>query len=86
MLSLLPAMLLVPMEEIVPMLPLRGQICEALAGTMNPERMALAWLEFHEQADWESCDRIVATYSLDSKQLLQCYLEAASWAEQPSNV
>jgi len=84
MLSLLPAMLGVPMEEVVPILPLRGQVCEALAGTMNPERKLLAWLESHEHANWESCDRIVKTYGLDSKLLVECYLEAASWAEQPS--
>jgi c-di-GMP-related signal transduction protein len=71
------------MEEIVPMLPLRGQICEALAGTMNTERKLLGWLEAHEHADWEACDRIVATYGLDSKRLVQCYIEAVSWAEQP---
>ena len=51
---------------------------------MNPERRLLGWLEFHERGDWESCDRIVTTYGLDSKQLVQCYIEAASWAEQPS--
>jgi EAL and modified HD-GYP domain-containing signal transduction protein len=84
MLSLLPAMLGVPMEEIVPILPLRGQICEALAGTMNPERKLLAWLEFHEHGDWEACDRIVTAYKLDSKLLVQCYIEAVSWAEQPA--
>jgi c-di-GMP phosphodiesterase len=84
MLSLLPAMLGVPMEEIVPILPLRGQICEALAGTMNPDRRLLGWLEFHEHGDWESCDRLVTTYGLDSKQLVQCYVEAVSWAEQPT--
>ena len=76
MLSLLPAMLGVPMEEIVPILPLRGQICEALAGTVNPERRLLGWLESHEHGDWESCDRIVNTHRLDTKLLIQCYLEA----------
>ena len=84
MLSLLPAMLGVPMEEIVPILPLRGQICEALAGTANPERKLLGWLESHEHGDWESCDRFVTKYSLDSKQLAQCYIEAVSWAEKPA--
>ncbi len=84
MLSLLPAMLGVPMEEIVPILPLRGQICEALAGTANPERKLLGWLESHEHGDWEACDRSMAKYGLDSKQLAQCYIEAVSWAEQPS--
>jgi len=84
MLSLLPAMLGVPMEEIVPILPLRGQICEALAGTANPERKLLGWLESHEHGDWEACDRFVAKYGLDSKQLAECYIEAVSWAEQPA--
>jgi EAL and modified HD-GYP domain-containing signal transduction protein len=83
MLSLLPAMLGVPMEEIVPILPLRGKICEALAGTANAERRLLGWLEAHEHADWTSCDQIVATHGLDSQQLAACYLEAVSWAEQP---
>jgi EAL and modified HD-GYP domain-containing signal transduction protein len=83
MLSLLPAMLGVPMEEIVPMLPLRGQVCEALAGAMNPERRLLGWLESHERGDWSSCDRIVVAHKLNPDQLVQCYLEAVTWAEQP---
>lgn len=84
MLSLLPAMLGFPMEEIVPILPLRGQVCEALAGTMNSERKLLGWLEFHERGDWASCDRIVATHGLNSSELVQCYLEAVTWAAGPS--
>ncbi|HZL52186.1 MAG TPA: HDOD domain-containing protein [Terracidiphilus sp.] len=84
MLSLLPAMLGFPMEEIVPILPLRGQVCEALAGTRNSERKLLGWLEFHERGDWASCDRIVATHGLNSSELVQCYLEAVTWAAGPS--
>jgi len=84
MLSLLPAMLGIPMEEIVPILPLRGEICEALAGTMNPERNLLGWLESHERGDWATCDRIVAVHGLNSNELVQCYLEAVTWAAQPS--
>jgi c-di-GMP phosphodiesterase len=59
MLSLVPAMLRLPMEEILPSLPLRDRICEALQGTMNPERSLLTWLEFHERGDWEACDTIL---------------------------
>ena len=66
------------------MLPLRGPICEALAGTMNPERNLLSWLEFHEHGDWKSCDMIVAVQGLNSGRLLECYLEALIWAEQPA--
>ena len=84
MLSLLPAMLGFPMEEIVPILPLRGQVCEALAGTMNSERKLLGWLESHERGDWASCDRIAANHGLNSSELVQCYLEAVTWAAEPS--
>ncbi|HZP04268.1 MAG TPA: HDOD domain-containing protein [Terracidiphilus sp.] len=80
MMSLLPAMLGVPMEEIVPNLPLRGQVCEALTGTANAERSLLSWLEYHERGDWESCDQIAAAQRLNARQLMQCYEEAVLWA------
>ena len=84
MLSLLPAMLGVPMGEIVPMLPLRGQVCEALTGINNPERNLLGWLECHERGEWASCDRIVAAHQLNPSKLVQFYLEAVTWATLPS--
>lgn len=80
MMSLLPVMLGVPIEEIVPSLPLRGPICDALTGTMNAERGLLSWIESHERGDWASCDRIVALHRLSSKKLLQSYEDAVLWA------
>jgi c-di-GMP-related signal transduction protein len=82
--SLLPAMLRVPMEEIVPCLPLRGQICEALTGAMNLERSLLSWIEAHEQGDWEACDRIASAHGLHSSQLMVWYEEALIWAASAS--
>ena len=84
MFSLLPAMLGVPMEEIVPSLPLRGQICEALSGTMNPERGPLAWIESHERGDWATCDQIAAARGLTSSQLVPLYGQALVWAASAS--
>jgi EAL and modified HD-GYP domain-containing signal transduction protein len=91
MLSLVPAMLRLPMEELTPSMPLRSEICEALQGTMNPERRLLAWIESHERGDWEACDRIVEAQGLSQKhatgkhlsheQLMRCYAESAIWAE-----
>ena len=81
MLSLVPAMLRLPMEELTPSLPLRSQICEALQGTMNSERSLLAWLEFHERGDWTGCDGLVQTYNLSQEQLMQCYADSVVWAE-----
>ncbi len=80
MLSLVPAMLRLPMEELTPSLPLRSEICEALQGTMNPERRLLAWLESHERGDWEACDRITNANGLSQEQLAKCYAESVIWA------
>jgi EAL and modified HD-GYP domain-containing signal transduction protein len=81
MLSLVPAMLRVPMEELTPSLPLRAEICEALQGTTNPERCLLDWLESHERGDWDSCDLIALSSNLKREQLMRCYAESVEWAE-----
>jgi c-di-GMP phosphodiesterase len=82
--SLLPAMLRVPMEEIVNCLPFRGPICEALTGTMNSERNLLSWIESHERGDWTACDRIASANGLHSNQLMMWYEEALIWAASAS--
>ena len=79
--SLLPAMLRLPMEELTPALPLRNEIRMALEGAENPERGLLAWVEFHERADWEACDEVVQAHRLNQDQLMSCYAEAMVWAE-----
>jgi EAL and modified HD-GYP domain-containing signal transduction protein len=80
MLSLVPAMLRMPMEELTPSLPLRAEICEALQGTMNPERSLLDWLESHERGDWDLCDLIALSIGLNRERLMQCYAESVAWA------
>jgi EAL and modified HD-GYP domain-containing signal transduction protein len=81
MLSLVPAMLRLPMEELTPSLPLRSEICEALQGTLNPERSLLAWLECHEYGDWETCDLIAQANGLSRDELMRCYAQSVVWAE-----
>jgi EAL and modified HD-GYP domain-containing signal transduction protein len=82
MLSLLPAMLRLPMKELTPTLPLRAEIREALQGSANSERILLAWLENHERGDWASCDAVVQAHGLDQEILVLCYAEAVVWAEE----
>ena len=81
LLSLLPAMLQVPMEELTPALPLREEIRQALAGVPVPERCLLDWLLNHELGDWAACDVIVQSHALDRKHLQSSYAEAMQWAE-----
>jgi EAL and modified HD-GYP domain-containing signal transduction protein len=82
MLSLLPAMLRLPMEELTPALPLRNEIRRALEGVANPERSLLQWLECHEYGDWTGCDAVVLANGLTEAQVAGCYAEAVEWAEE----
>jgi EAL and modified HD-GYP domain-containing signal transduction protein len=81
MLSLLPAMLRVPMAELTPSLPLREEIRRALEGAANAERSLLEWLEFHEHGDWAACDAVVQARGLNEEALVKCYAQAVMWAE-----
>lgn len=81
MMSLLSAMMRLPMEELVPSLPLRDEIRAALMGADIPERGLLQWLEFHEQGNWAMCDAIVQKNGLSAKELSHSYAEAVVWAE-----
>jgi EAL and modified HD-GYP domain-containing signal transduction protein len=81
MFSLLPAMLRLPMEELVPTLPLREEIREALNSVVNKERSLLQWIECFEQGNWAACDAAVHSTGLSAVKLFQCYAEAVDWAE-----
>ena len=81
MLSLLPAMLQVPMQDLSPLLPLRDEIRQALEGNQVPERASLTWLEGHERGDWAACDKLTATQGLNPHDLLPRFEEALHWAE-----
>jgi len=81
MFSLLPAMLRVPMADLAHMLPLRESIRGALMGATSVESSMLHWVEFHECADWTSCDAIAQAYGLSQNKLIQCYTDAVIWAD-----
>jgi c-di-GMP-related signal transduction protein len=81
LLSLLPAMLRMPMVELTPALPLRKEIQQALECTANPERRLLTWLEFHERGDWAASDRAAEEFGLNGEELLKIYAQAVVWAE-----
>lgn len=81
LLSLLPAMLRVAMDELTPSLPLRDPIRQALHGSSNRERRLLDWLEYHEGGCWAACDAIVRSNSLNQDRMVLCYTDAVLWAE-----
>ena len=86
LLSMLPAMLCVPIDELTPGLPLRDALRSALHGAANRERCLLRWLEFHERGDWAACDAVARIHALDQARLMQSYAEAVLWAEAALHV
>lgn len=82
LLSMLPAMLRAPMEELTPELPLRREVREALKGEDRAEGILLSWLVKHVHGDWEGCDAITEANELDAEQLQDCYADAVEWAER----
>jgi c-di-GMP-related signal transduction protein len=81
LMSLFPAMLRVPIDEIAPMLPLRKEIRESLSGMAHPERLVLTWIESHERGNWPASDAIIQSQGLDGEQMVRLYVEAVRWAD-----
>jgi len=64
------------MEMILPGLPLRAPIRDALAGVSLRERALLSWIEELEQDRIPECDAIAASCGLDNGELVRSYLGA----------
>ena len=81
LLSLLPAMLRLPMESLAPDLPLSEKMHVALTGVSIPEGRLLEWVIAHEQGNWSACRIIATTYGPTEEVLVGCYESAVEWAE-----
>lgn len=80
LLSMLPVMMAVPMELIVPELPLRDRLRHALMGSPVYDRCLLDWVECHEANNTRECQAIVERYQLDRTTLIRNYIAALVWA------
>ena len=81
MLSLVPTMLRVSIEEFLLSLPLQGRMCGALLGEDCAERGLLLWAERYERGDWAGCDAVAQANGLDQEAVARRYAEAVVWAE-----
>lgn len=79
LMSMLPAMLRVPVAPFVGELPLRPNVVEALLGGSVPEGKLLDWVETLERAQFAECYRIADFHKLDKNKLDRCYLDALTW-------
>jgi len=82
MLSMVPAMLRVSIDDLAPQLPLRADIRGALLGREVKERSLLQWLECTERGDWVQCDATMKANALQAEDMVRCYSEAMIWAEE----
>jgi c-di-GMP-related signal transduction protein len=80
--SLFPAILRVKMEDMLPSLPFRPEIIEALLGKDNHARRLLSCLEEYEQGNWEECSQYCSTMGIAEPQIVEHYTQAVIWAEK----
>jgi EAL and modified HD-GYP domain-containing signal transduction protein len=85
MLSLMPVMLRVTMQDLTAELPVRRAIREALLGQENEERVLLSWLESYERGKWEECDSKAEVLHLSGLELSDIYTDSVYWAETVAN-
>ncbi len=81
-LSLLPPMLRVPMEQIANTMPLRCAVRGALLGESNAERATLDWILHYEAGQWDGCDEVAHRAGLSASLLPEIYKAALLWAEE----
>lgn len=79
MLSLLPAMLRRPMDDLAGELPLRLGIRKALLGEPVLERSLLTWLEAHERNEMSQAYAVADLHGLNAQKLEQFYVDALMW-------
>lgn len=79
MLSLLSAMLRIPMDKLAPDLPLRAEIRQALLGAPVKERRLLAWIESREGNKEAESQAIACTLGMDQQELMKIYVDALAW-------
>jgi len=80
-LSMFPAMLRAPMDELVRSLPLRKEMRLALLGHGNREGSLLQWVECLERGNWAACDKIASAGCLKAEIAMRHYSDAVEWAE-----
>jgi EAL and modified HD-GYP domain-containing signal transduction protein len=80
LLSLLDAMLEMPMETIAKSLPLRGEAKEALLGAKNRTAVPLSLIRSFESGAWEQCASAGDAPAIDEETLTRLYVEAVKWA------
>ncbi len=80
LLSVVDAMLQVPMLKVLDCLPLRPSAAHVLLGKDSAADLPLRLIRCYEQNEWESCATLRQNIALAEDDLVRLYLEALQWA------
>ncbi|WP_213805521.1 HDOD domain-containing protein [Granulicella sp. dw_53] len=80
LISVVDAILQVPMEQVLKMLPLRGEAAGVLLGQDGPAGASLKLIQAYERQDWRSCGLICRRLHLSEAELMRMYVVALQWA------
>ena len=84
MLSLIDAVLQVPMQTIVKALPLRMVAKAALLGEINPAALPLSLIRSFEHGAWGACARDAQRMGVSEETLVGLYVESVQWVNEVS--
>jgi EAL and modified HD-GYP domain-containing signal transduction protein len=80
MMSVIDAMLRMPIADILEMLPLRGEAISVLRGEGGLASFPLRTVQAYERQDWSTCDQLSTRMHLSELQLTGSYAESQRWA------
>ena len=81
-LSLMHAILDLPVESLVELVAVSRDIRAALLGTSNTLRNGFDLILAYEAADWNSCEEVRNKWQIPARFISDSYLEAIHWARQ----
>jgi EAL and modified HD-GYP domain-containing signal transduction protein len=82
LLSLIHAMLEIPMESIANSLPLRAEAKAALLGAANPVAVPLCLIRSFEVGAWGTCSGTAMDLAISEETLARLYMESVQWANE----
>jgi len=80
LLSLMDAIMDMPMEEVLAKIPVAPEVGTALLGQTNKLRRVLDLVQAYDCGNWSSADQLSQELRLDVEQLPGDYLQAVQWA------
>jgi len=82
MMSVMDAMLLMPIVDILKMLPLREEAMGVLQGELGPASLPLRMVLAYEQQDWKTCEGICGRIRIPEARMMELYAASQRYAAE----